>query len=318
MIKSNGRAPYLGQEWWAHSSFTAEGAHHSHNSPRAHLWHIRQPGPNDVPHRRRLKCAAPNLHPHFVVQRAFLNNKVHSAVPFAAVSGLPHPLSAHNLVLELQHFQRQPATLRLKLSQSFLVSRMICSMRSTRSLNFGHPPFVPASLPASVVSSSPDGQQTGDLAQHAVTSAMASSMYSRTVEAAHLPMNWIIQTDQPCRAYRLAPDRRGLCPVGLSFCDVATPQASTSCALAAREPSTLGKNGLVPPSSFSSHTNSKRKPRDLTVNSTSGTGVWCWVSHSSNQFANAGQPPRGTITTRVRLWRRYPESDLSRVRPTTV
>ena len=57
---------------------------------------------------------------------------------------------------------------------------------------------------------------------------MASSMYSSTVEAEHLPMNWIIQTDQHRRAYRLAPERRGLCPVGFSSCAVTKAQASTS------------------------------------------------------------------------------------------
>ena len=261
MIRSNGRTSFLRQKMMGrlllHCRRRASFPKVSSCAPLTHppTRTQRRPAPSQIevcrtkppPTFRRPESVRP-------LQR-FLNNEVHSAVQFAAVSGLPHPLSAH---------PRSPtfsATTGHTSTPTELIFpwclRMICS-------NAIHPftqlqtPIVPASVPTSFASSSPGGQQPGNLAQHAVTSAMASSMYSSTVEAAHLPMNWIIQTDQPCRAYRLAPDRRGLCPVCLSFCDVTTPQTSTSWALAAREPSDLGKSGLVPPSSFSSHPKSKR------------------------------------------------------------
>ena len=50
---------------------TAEGAHHAHNSIRAHLWHTHPAGRSDAPRRRILKRAAPNLHPHLVVHKVF-------------------------------------------------------------------------------------------------------------------------------------------------------------------------------------------------------------------------------------------------------
>ena len=71
-------------------------------------------------------------------------------------------------------------TVTLTILTSFMVSKRICSKRSTRQLNFGHPPVDPVSLSALLASWLLVKQLAGLLAQQVVTSAMVSSMYSIT------------------------------------------------------------------------------------------------------------------------------------------